>query len=468
MSKKKSAPKSAPKAVYKEIGMKGYKHSGGYVQEEFLSQLSGDRGRRTYRQMRDNDSVIGSFLFAIEMLFGASSWTVSSPLEGPQGEKDIEFLESVIFHDMDHSWGDVINQVQSMFTYGWQLSEVTYKRRIGPFETNPARRSNYTDGKIGIRRIADRGQETLLRWDIDEYSGDVLGMYQQPPMGGPVRYIPMEKALLFRPHLHKGSPEGRSILRNAYRPWYLLNGLQEIESIACERELTGMPVVKIPGAMLASDDATVVQQVAEFTKMARDLKLNHQAGCVIPSDPYYDAQGKPTNLPQVSVELLAVKGGRTIDIDKAIRRYQTDISRTVMADFVMLGQNDRGSFAMSRSKIDLFAWSLECWLRGIADTVNRHLVHKLWAMNGFPMENIPYLVPGRVAPEDLTELGSYIESLSRAGINVLDLSTEDHLRRAGGLPEAPVDSAERRSTIPVEPDLEKPEPKPDPKENKDD
>jgi len=436
-------------AYFSEIGVKGVSISNGFVQEEYLTKLSGDRGRRAYRQMRDNDSTIGGILFIMEMLFRAATWTVSSDETGPQAEDDIEFLESVLFKDMDHSWGDVVMQAASMLQYGWQLSEVTYKRRMGPHQTNPARRSLYSDGKIGIRRISERAQETLHHWEIDPRSGDVLGMWQQPPYSGNLYYIPMDKALLFRPHLFKGSPEGRSILRNAYRPWYLLNNLQEVEAIACERELTGMPVVKIPGEYLNSSDATVVAKVAEFKKLVRDMKFNHQAGVVLPSDPYYDSEGKPTGVSKVSLELLSTKGSRVIDIDKAIRRYESNIARTMAADFILLGQSDRGSFALSRSKIDLFAWSLEGWLRSIAEVVNRHLVPKLWQANGMDPQKAPYIVPGRVAPEDLTELGNYIESLSRAGIMVHDGQTEDHLRRSGGLPEAPV-GEDRPSTMPVE------------------
>lgn len=229
----------------------------------------------------------------------------------------------------------------------------------------------------------------------------------------------------------------------------MLSNLQEIEAIACERELTGLPLVKIPGEYLASDDPEVVAQREEFVAMARDVKLNHQAGAVIPSDPWFDAEGKPTNIPKVSMELLAVKGNRAIDIDRSIRRYQGDIGRTVLADFLTLGQNERGSFALSRSKIDLFAWSIEGWMKSLASVVNRHLIPKLWAMNGFSMEHVPYIVPGRVAPEDIQEVGSYIEALTRSGFLLTDPETEDHLRRVGGLPEAPV-GEDRPNPIPTD------------------
>ena len=51
--------------------------------------------------------------------------------------------------------------------------------------------------------------------------------------------IPMEKCLLFRTQTHKNNPEGRSILRNAYRSWYFKKRIEEIEGVGIERDLAG-------------------------------------------------------------------------------------------------------------------------------------------------------------------------------------------------------------------------------------
>jgi hypothetical protein len=432
---------------YKAIGVEGVRQSGGFVHDEFLQQLVGDRGRRTYREMRDNDSTISSILFAVEMLFRAVQWTVSVDEEGAEAEEAQEFVESVLFEDMSVTWDDFIGVVVTMLTYGWQYSEVTYKRRIGPAEKDPARRSKYTDGKIGIQRIADRSQETLYRWEISE-TGDVLGLWQMPPVGGQTVFIPIEKALLFRPHQHKGSPEGRSVLRGAYRSWYLLKRIQEVEAIAIERELNGLPVLYLPNATLNGTSAEARAAVVEYTKVVRDIKFNSQGGLLLPSDVFSGVDGQPSGAPQVRLELVSAQGTRAINTNDVVMRYQQDIARTILADFVMLGQGDRGSFALSRSKIDLFARALEGWLESIAQTINRHLIPKLWSLNGFDEKYMPYIVPGKIAPEDIKELGEYAESLSRAGIPIADEDTEDHLRRAAGLPEAPLDRDDYPNTIP--------------------
>lgn len=77
-----------------EIGRIGQKRYGGFFYEEFLKELQGRKGVETYREMADNDDVIGAILFAIEMLIRQTSWTIQPG--GPENadEEAAEFVES--------------------------------------------------------------------------------------------------------------------------------------------------------------------------------------------------------------------------------------------------------------------------------------------------------------------------------------------------------------------------------------
>ena len=428
---------TGPPSIMGEVGVAGVKVSHGYVLDEFLQQLLLERGRKIYREMRDNDATCSAMLFAIDMILRGVVWDVeeNKNTKGtPASEEAAEFLKGCLFEDMSHSWDDFIAEVLSMLVYGWEYTEIVYKVRKGTDHPDIRHQSQFNDGKIGIRKLGNRAQETLERWEIDE-TGHVSGMYQQPPLGGTTRFIPIEKALHFIPHPQKGSPEGRSVLRGAYRSWYFLKNIQEVESIAIERELNGLPVVKIPNAILNGTSAEAKTAKAEYIKLVRDIKFNDQGGVVLPSDTYWDADGKPTSVEQVSLELLASKGTRTINTSEVVLRYQREIARTVMADFLMLGSNDRGSFAMSKDKSSLFIKSTEGWLETIAGTVNKDLVTKLWKLNNFDPAVMPRVKPGSVAPIDLDELGKYISDLSRAGAPLFpDDGLESVLRTSAGLP----------------------------------
>ncbi len=430
-------PESEDTRPFEELGVAGAKIANGYVFEEFLPQLQLEQGRKIYREMRDNDSTVSSILFAVEMILKAVNWTVeeNSDTKGSTEAADSAmFLEGALFDDMSHTWDDFISEVLSMLTFGWEYTEVVYKRRLGPDQLDPTKRSIYNDGAIGIRKLANRAQETLDRWNIDEHGG-VKGLWQNPPFGGQVRYIPIEKAILFRPRPNKGSPEGRSALRGAYRSWYFLKQIQEIEAIGIERELNGLPVVRLPNEILKSTNAVDITTKAEYIKMARDVKFNEQGGILIPSDTYFNADGTRSNIPVVEFTLVSSTGTRAINTSEVIARYQRDIARTFLADFLLLG-SDSGSYALSKDKSNLFVRSLSGWVESIAEALNRHLVPKLWKYNNFDPNYMPFLRPGRIVDADLTELGNYVKNLAGSGAALFpDDDLENELRDAADLPE---------------------------------
>jgi hypothetical protein len=119
------------------------------------------------------------------------------------------------------------------------------------------------------------------------------------------------------------------------------------------------------------------------------------------------------------------------------------MARSALADFVMLGVNDRGSFALSKSKADLFLQALSGYISAVASVLNRKLVPKLLMWNGIPLTDAPKIVFGRVAPVNLDELGAFIRNASGVGLNLTDEDSQNYLREVAGLPAA---SPEQRPT----------------------
>ena len=426
--------KNAPlKYDAESIGNSGLRQFGGYVQEEFQKELRGLNGSRVYREMADNDPTIGAILFAITMLIRQVEWTVQGADDSPEGEAAKQFVEEVI-SDMSSSWSAVMSEVATMFVYGYAPLEIIWKKRAGPEARDETKVSMYNDGKIGIRSLALRAQNTIPRWEIDESCGTIRGMWQQPWSGAQV-CIPIEKLLLFRTTEERGNPEGRSILRNAYRPWFFKKRIEEIEAVGIERDLAGLPVAYIPGQYLsASADAQDKRVAAEFQRLMRQVKRDQQEGLVLPST--RDASG---NL-LFDIKLLSTGGSRQFNTTQVIDRYGRAIATTVLADFIFLGQGATGSFALSSDKTALFATAIGAFLKSIADTFNRQLLPRLWRLNGFETEYLPTLVPGDIEKPDLMALSDYVTKLSGAGATFFpDRELENHLRRAAGLPLAPED-----------------------------
>jgi len=405
------APPAAGSA-FLELGQSGLRQSAGHIREEFLRDLAGWRGAQVYREMRDNDPVVGAILFSVEMLLRGVEWRVDPLGDGRADRLAAEFVRECL-DGMEATFEDTLADILSFLTYGWALTEIVYARR--------------PDGRIGWRKLALRAQDSLARWQFDT-QGQPVAMVQQPPDGGPELAIPLAKALLFRTSAHKGNPEGRSVLRNAYRPWYFKRRIEEIEAIGIERDLAGLPVMRVPARLMrATADADDAATYAYAKALVRNIRRDEQEGVVLPAE--RDEHGQPL----FELTLLSTGGRRQFDTGGVIDRYDRRIASTVLADFVLLGQDAAGSYALSDSKTRMFQRALKAWLDAISAVFNRKALPDLLTLNG--MAGCCLVVPGEVAPPDLVQLADYVQRLSQAGAALFpDPALEAHLRRAGRLP----------------------------------
>lgn len=418
------------------LGLGGsHTYNGDIRADEFLRELQGRRAIRKYREMRDNDSVVGAVMYAIEQVLRDVPYQVVPADDSDAAKREAEFVKEVL-EDMDHSFDDHISEALSSLSFGFAIFEVVYKRRVGPKQKSPKKRSKYSDGRMGIRKIASRAQWTIERFDVDRQTGDILGVHQEKNFTAGDNFIPAWKIVHYRTITTNNDPSGRSILRNAYKSYTFLNNLQTIEAIAVERELHGVPVGRMPAEYLASNATDDQKRLkAQFEDILRDLKNNEQGFALLPSDLYVNTQGEPTDQRLMDIELITSNGSRNIDIHPIIGRYQHDIARSMMAEFLMLGSDERGSYALSKSKTDLFQKSLESYINSIYDVVNKQIVERLWEINGLDYALMPKLVPGDVSKHDLKELGGYLRNLNGAKIDLADqVDIVDSLLETAELP----------------------------------
>lgn len=400
-----------------ELGVYGKNtYTGDIRADEFLQELKGKKAIQKYKEMRDNNAIVGSIMYAVEQTLRDVKIDVVPADDSEEAKREAEFVKSVL-DDMDHTLDDHISESLSYLTYGFAWFEVVYKTRQGDARS-PKKNSKFDDGRIGVKKIAIRAPWTVESFEVDQTSGEVLGMWQEAAWGKMPKMIPVEKSLYYRTTSLNNDPSGRSVLRNAYVSYTYLNKIQSYEAIAIERELHGVPVGRMPAEYLSSDataDQTALR--SQFERILRDLKNNEQGYALLPSDLYVDADGKPTNQRLMDVELITANGSRSIDIDPVVKRYQHDIARSLMAEFLMLGSGS-GSYALSKTKTDLFLRSLESYINSIVDVLNKQLIERLWQLNGLDWATMPKLVAGDVAPHDLREIASFLRNLNGAGIEV--------------------------------------------------
>lgn len=417
-------------ALTDELGRSGLPVMAGRVWDEFLPALQGFRAAKVYREMWMNDAVVSAIWFAVDMLIRKVDWKVEPGGDSPQDTEAADFLTSVK-GDMSTTWEDFISEVLSMVIFGFAPCELVYKFRRGQGQT-PGETSKFNDGRLGWRKLPLRAQETVWQWDFDD-SGGVQAMVQVAPPDYQNLTIPIGKLLLFRTLTHKGNPEGRSILRPAYRSWLFKKRIEEIEGIGIERDLAGLPVLKVPAQLLlGSASATEKALLSSLQTLVTNIRRDAQEGVILPQQ--YDAEGNPL----YELSLLSTGSRRQFDTDKVIGRYNQQIAMTIMADFILLGHEAVGSKALGMSKIELFTAAIQAWVNSISATINRHGVTRLFALNDLKVDKLPEITPGSVDVPDLNELGAYIEALAASGMPLFpDGGLENYLRTVAGLPERP-------------------------------
>jgi hypothetical protein len=402
---------------FSEVGRTGLRVFSGHVYEEFLTNLRGIQGVKVYREMSDNDDIVGAALYAMERVIAQASWFIEPASSAMEHIRDADFLRECM-SDMEHSWGDFIIEAASCLPYGWALLETVYKLRKGENPTNQKLDSRYNDGLIGWRKFSRRLQATLDRWDIAE-DGDIRGMIQAPPPTYKEHYVPLSKSLLFRTKIDGNNPEGRSILRNSYKAYYFKKTLQLIEAIGVERDLVGIPVLTPPDEWDINDPNNA-DLLTYSSKLLANLRRDEQEGVMVP--------------PRWKLSLLSMGiSRRQFDVDKIINRYDKRIAVTMLAQFVMLGMERIGSFALSTDQNDFFKLAVQGFINRFAETINIYAVPRLFMLNPTLARDhkYPKFVPGNISAPKLSELSQFILAMTKANMLPTDAAFQAALVRLG-------------------------------------
>jgi len=330
-----------------ELGRTGLSEWSGQIQEDFLKELHGKKGYKKYNEMRMNSPVIGGMLLAIEQALRKITWDVTSDVED---DPRIELVNDSL-ENMSASFNDHITEALTMLPFGYSVFEIVYER-IG--------------AQVLWRKFAIRGQDTVYQWLFDKQGG-LAGLVQvvQTKAFDPVT-IPIEKLLLYRTRVEKGNPEGRSVLRTAYIPYYYWKNISQIEAIGIERDLAGLPMIKLP--VNATTDSGSGSDASKANQLVRNVRNDEQAGIVLPSDWEF--------------ELVSTGGTRQFDTDTIIRRYESRMLLSGLAQFLMLGQDKVGSLALSEDQTDFFNMSVNATADIIAETFTKYAIPRLLRLNG--------------------------------------------------------------------------------------
>lgn len=439
-----------PRIKLGEQGFIGLKTLNGKIYAEANLAFQYPQFIRTVQEMRHNPTV-GAAMNVYRMMISRVNWRVEPAQDASDIDKERARLVGTMMTDMEHSWRSFIEEVIPYLEYGFGVHEKVLRRRL--LKNN----SKYSDGIIGIKKLAPRNQDTISRWVFSEDGADLLGVEQNiQNIENSYRFvnkkndrglipIDREKFLLFTASGTGGNPQGNSIYKAIYLAFKQLSLLQDQELLGISKDIQGILKITIPPKYLDPNGSTDDKAVAtSFQSIIDNYTAGTQRGLLVPN--IIDPESK---LPMFTYDLMESKGSAKYDVEGIIKRLQTDILSALNCDVLRLGADGSGSFSLAESKSSVLAIAIDYRLREIAEVLNSDLVPSIFAANGWSQENLPKFIYEDIEDIDMESMGKFIQQVFSVGGIEMDRVVMNRVRKIFGVPALPDDEEVDKEKLPA-------------------
>lgn len=321
--------------------------------DEYLAALMHPNDIVIYNKMERSDAMVKAILLMLELPIRSTEWFVT-PRDSSDNSKHIanfvqDSLLGVYPNGLITGFDEFIKNVCSMFQYGHSIFEKVWGTTIW----------NNTPGYFKLKKLAIRPQSTIYDFIYDRV-GDISKIRQQlPDRGFEIIDINIKKLLIFSHDMKGGDIRGTSVLRSAYKHWYIKDFLYKILNVGIERNLVGTPVLTLPESY-TQEDFDLAKEVTT------ELKSSELGGATLPNGFILDMfEGKRT----------------LIDVLPYLEHQDQSIAKSILAQFMNLGGSNSGSFALSYDQSQMFLMMLEASAKNIANIINTHVIPELVGYN---------------------------------------------------------------------------------------
>lgn len=394
-----------------EIGSYGTPIFGGLIYDDFNTKFVDFHAAiKIYDEMRRTDGTIQAVLLAMELPLIQTDWFLQAASADPLDIEIAQKLSWNLFESMTIPFKEFLRQALGMHWAGFSVFEKV-------FEVKTFGRDQF----FGLRKMAQRLPQTINRWDFDANGGPRAVWQQQ--LDGHEERIPIEKLLVFTNRKEGGNIQGISNLRSCYKHWFIKDKLYRLQAIGLERDVVGVPVINLPPRA-----GTAEKSVAQ-TVVSR-LRRDEDAGIVLPDG--------------WLLKLLESPGRQDMSAGflPAIQHHDTMIAKATLAQFLNLGESNRGAYALAVPFSDLMTMAEEAQADYVADTITNYALRQLVDIN-WPGRPAPKLRHGDIRKKDTRQVSLILSALTSAGLLDPDPAVMDWIRNFFGLP--------NRAAVPVQP-----------------
>ena len=432
-----------------ESGYMGLNIFNGITNEEMKKELNFPQSLKTFKNMSYH-GAINSPLTLYTNIISKADWVVKPPKEASEAEKkQTEFIRECL-HDMDQPFEELVKDILSMNIYGFSVHEKVFRKR---YSSNG---SKYNDGLIAWKKLPIRSQESIKKFLFSDDGNEIKGVQQNiSNLSDPYNRfssrdklevnLPREKFMLFRTGNHRGDPFGKSMLRDAYLAWRYLTVLEEIESNGVAKDLSGVPILKLPPQYLSKDatpDQVAIRQYYE--RSMANLQVNQQSAMILPNA--YDPE---TRQPLFELSLLSMDGKKGFDTTKVKEYYKNLILTSLFADILIMGQSATGSFALGQIKNSLSGAMAESMIREIKSVFNNDLIRHTYELNGWNTARACTLDFENMESADLESFSKAVQRYASTSVLEVDREVLNRVRESMGVDPLPEDLEPQQELLPA-------------------
>jgi hypothetical protein len=362
-----------PEDQFAEIGATGLRTFAGFIHEAYNTELTWPNVFTLYNRLWRSDPEMTMVREGFTAMARRCSLEWELPDYATDGDRAAQEFGYECLDDMEGGPTRLIETVASMTPFfGWSWFEALPGLR-SPNWTPPDEadtwRSQFDDGRIGIRRLALRHPSSFWRWDMFE-SRILKGLQQRVPPGYPpplFRTIPLDLSL----HLTFGdtvNPEGLTPLEAVWRIERMMYGYQVIAGIGFEHSAGYLNVTKTqPGTF----GANALNQVKAAAKGVMTAQEGNYAAWP------YGVEGEVKDIPFAAA-------GELTNMIKYLGIVKLQLYNMGWA--AMSTTSSHGSLASVTDASTIYMLTFNAMMEGFADQMDAQIGKRLfeWNLGAFP------------------------------------------------------------------------------------
>ena len=313
------------------------------------------------------------------------------------------------------------------------------------------------DGKIGLQNIERRPQYTIEQWKLGD-TGNIEGVFQRSPMTGQLLGIPRGKFLYLVEDSFTDSPEGLGVFRQLGEPYNRLKQYLQLEAIAFEKDLRGIPIARAPLTAIYEKvqsgeltQAKADELVDALTTFISIKSKQSDTGLLLDSQPFESITQSgtlSTTTPQWGLELLTGTGAGLSELNISIERIQREMARIIGIEHLMMGDRGSGNRALAQDKSRNLYLIVNSSLSDLSNACDADIIKPIMILNGIPENLWPWFSVEDLAFRDVQEVTGALKDMSTAGAVLAPNDPAiDDVRDMIGISRAPAMSPDQQGMV---------------------